>query len=432
MIPARKIRMPVSRKSKTSAPKAVKAASVRGGVKAGSPPAVATGPDSAAARRVLLDLLAIPGVSGKERAVSERIVHWLRGAGCPADAIAFDAAHTKTPLRGEVGNLIVKLPGTLPGPRRLLMAHMDTVPVCLGAKPVVRGGHVVSADPKTGLGGDDRAGVSVVLSTALEILRRGLPHPPLTLLFAIQEEVGLYGARFVKAADLGRPKLAFNFDGGAVEKITVGATGGYRMDIVIEGLASHAGVAPEKGVSAIAIAALAIATLVEQGWHGLVAKDGKRGTSNVGTIQAGAATNVVAESATLRAEARSHDAAFRGRIVKAIEKAFADAARKVRSVDGKAGRVTFDGHLDYEAFRLDAAEPCVVAAQQAVRAVGLTPRLDISNGGLDANWMFANGVPTVTLGCGQMEIHTTQERLDLAAFDHACRAALLLATGGGG
>ena len=410
----------------------MKAASVRGGVKAGSPPAVATGPDSAAARRVLLDLLAIPGVSGKERAVSERIVHWLRGAGCPADAIAFDAAHTKTPLRGEVGNLIVKLPGTLPGPRRLLMAHMDTVPVCLGAKPVVRGGHVVSADPKTGLGGDDRAGVSVVLSTALEILRRGLPHPPLTLLFAIQEEVGLYGARFVKAADLGRPKLAFNFDGGAVEKITVGATGGYRMDIVIEGIASHAGVAPEKGVSAIAIAALAIATLVEQGWHGLVAKDGKRGTSNVGTIQAGAATNVVAESATLRAEARSHDAAFRGRIVKAIEKAFADAARKVRSVDGKAGRVTFDGHLDYEAFRLDAAEPCVVAAQQAVRAVGLTPRLDISNGGLDANWMFANGVPTVTLGCGQMEIHTTQERLDLAAFDHACRAALLLATGGGG
>jgi tripeptide aminopeptidase len=430
MIPARKIRMPVSRKSKTSAPKAVKAASVRGGVKAGSPPAVATGPDSAAARRVLLDLLAIPGVSGKERAVSERIVHWLRGAGCPADAIAFDAAHTKTPLRGEVGNLIVKLPGTLPGPRRLLMAHMDTVPVCLGAQPGGRGGHVVSADPKTGLGGDDRAGVSVVLATALEILRRGLPHPPLTLLFAIQEEVGLYGARFVKAADLGRPKLAFNFDGGAVEKITVGATGGYRMDIVIEGIASHAGVAPEKGVSAIAIAALAIATLVEQGWHGLVAKDGKRGTSNVGTIQAGAATNVVAESATLRAEARSHDAAFRGRIVKAIEKAFADAARKVRSVDGKTGRVTFDGHLDYEAFRLDAAEPCVVAAQHAVRAVGLSPRLDISNGGLDANWMFANGVPTVTLGCGQMEIHTTQERLDLAAFDLACRAALLLATGG--
>ena len=221
-------------------------------------------------------------------------------------AIAFDSAHTKTPVKGNVGNLIVQLPGTLPGPRRLLMAHMDTVPVCLGAKPVVAGKFVKSADPKTGLGGDDRAGVAVVLATAVQILKSKLPHPPLTLMFGIQEEIGLYGARFVKAADLGRPKLAFNFDGGGVEKITVGATGGYRLDISIEGIPSHAGVAPEKGVSAIAIASLAIASLVENGWHGLVEKEGKRGTSNVGVIHAGSATNVVAASATLRAEARGH------------------------------------------------------------------------------------------------------------------------------
>jgi tripeptide aminopeptidase len=386
--------------------------------------------DLATARKIVLDLLAIPGVSGDEKAVAERIVWWLREAGCPAGAIAFDSAHTKTPIKGNVGNLIVQLPGTLPGPRRLLMAHMDTVPVCRGAKPVVKGKVIASADPTTGLGGDDRAGVAVVLATAVQILKSKLPCPPLTLLFAIQEEVGLYGARYVKAADLGRPKLAFNFDGGAVEKVTVGATGGYRMDVTIEGIPAHAGVAPEKGVSAIAIAALAIADLVDQGLHGLVEKDGKRGTTNVGVIRAGAATNVVAESAALRAEARSHDPRFRERMVKAIEKAFTDAAKKVRSVDGRTGKVSFSGQLDYEAFRLEADEPCVVAAQAAVRAIGLVPRLEVSNGGLDANWMFANGVPTVTLGCGQMEIHTTDERLDLAAFEHACRAALLLATGG--
>jgi tripeptide aminopeptidase len=385
--------------------------------------------DLAAARRIVLDLLAIPGVSGDEKAVAERIVKWLRDAGCPPAAIAFDSAHMKTPVKGNVGNLIVNLPGTLPGPRRLLMAHMDTVPVCLGAKPVVAGKVVKSADPKTGLGGDDRAGVAVVLATALHILKSNLPHPPLTLLFAIQEEVGLYGARFVKAADLGRPKLAFNFDGGAVEKITVGATGGYRMDIAIEGIPSHAGVAPEKGVSAIAIASLAIASLVRDGWHGLVEKNGKRGTSNVGVIRAGSATNVVADSATLRAEARGHDPAFRGAIVKAIEKAFADAAKQVKSADGKTGRVKVEGRLDYEAFRLSDDEPCVVAACAAVRDLGLTPRLDISNGGLDANWMAANGVPTVTLGCGQMEIHTTNEKLDLRAFETACEVALRLATG---
>ncbi len=385
--------------------------------------------DLATARRIVLDLLGIPGVSGDEKAVAERIVKWLREAGCPAAAISFDSAHTKTPVKGNVGNLIVQLPGTLPGPRRLLMAHMDTVPVCLGARPVVKGKVIASADPKTGLGGDDRAGVSVVLATAVQLLKSKLPHPPLTLLFAIQEEVGLYGARFVKAADLGRPKLAFNFDGGAVEKITVGATGGYRMDIAIGGIPSHAGVAPEKGVSAIAIASLAIASRVKEGWHGLVEKDGKRGTSNVGVIHAGAATNVVAESATLRAEARGHDTAFRGRIVKAIEKAFADAAKQVKSADGRTGTVKVDGRLDYEAFRLADDEPCVVAAREAVAAIGLSPRLDISNGGLDANWMAANGVPTVTLGCGQTDIHTTDETLEIAAFENACRVALRLATG---
>jgi tripeptide aminopeptidase len=181
-------------------------------------------------------------------------------------------------------------------------------------------------------------------------------------------------------------------------------------------------------VSAIAIASLAIASLVQDGWHGLVTKGGKRGTSNVGVIHAGCATNVVAESATLRAEARSHDPAFRGKIVKAIEAAFQVAAKQVRTADGKVGGVTFSGHLDYEAFRLADDEPCVAAAQEAVRAIGLVPRLDISNGGLDANWMAANGVPTVTLGCGQMEIHTTKEQLDLAAFEAACAAALRLAT----
>ncbi len=386
-------------------------------------------PDLARARRVVLDLLAIPGVSGHEKAVADHVTQRLRKAGCPASAITCDDAHTKTPLEGDVGNLIVRLPGTRPGPRRLLMAHMDTVPVCLGAKPAVKGDFIVSTDPKTGLGGDDRGGVAVVLATALDILERGLDHPPLTLLFAIQEEVGLYGARFVKAADLGRPKLAFNFDGGAAEKITVGATGGYRMDITVEGIPSHAGVAPERGVSAIAIASLAIASLVEDEWHGLVEKQGRRGTSNVGVIHAGAATNVVAESALLRAEARSHYPAFRGRIVKAIEKAFTDAAKRVKSVSGRTGTVSFAGRLDYEAFRLDDDEPCVVAASAAVRAVGLTPRLEVCNGGLDANWMAANGIPTVTLGCGQVDIHTTQERLDLGAFENACRIALRLATG---
>ncbi|MFM8291054.1 MAG: hypothetical protein ACKOC4_05060, partial [Planctomycetia bacterium] len=116
------------RSPKSAAPPRPASRSVRA---AAAKPAPAVAPDLAQARAVVLDLLAIPGVSGNEHAVAARIVKWLRGAGCPAAAIAFDKAHEKTPLKGECGNLIVQLPGTLPGPRRLLMAHMDTVPVCL-------------------------------------------------------------------------------------------------------------------------------------------------------------------------------------------------------------------------------------------------------------------------------------------------------------
>lgn len=377
---------------------------------------------------MVMELMAIPGTSGHEAAVAEYIADKLRAAGASAAAIRRDNAHKKTPIAGEVGNLVFQMPGTVRAPRRLLMAHMDTVPICVGSKPVRKGEIVRSADPKTGLGADDRAGVAVVLNTAIEILHRKLPHPPLTFFFPIQEEVGLHGARHANLALLGKPRLAFNWDGGAAEKVTTAATGGYRLQIEIEGLAAHAGAAPEMGVSAIAIASLAIADLVRDGWHGLIEKGSNRGTSNVGVIHGGEATNVVTDHVELKAEARSHDKKFRKQIVEVIEEAFRNAASHVRNLHGKCGSVRFVGRQDYEAFRLSDNEPSVVAAERAVRAVGLEPQRATSNGGLDANWMTAHGFPTVTLGCGQMQIHTTSEFLDIGAFQRACQVALLLAT----
>ncbi len=205
-----------------------------------------TEPDPAQTEKLVLQLLAIPGPSGNEGAVAEFITKQLRAAGAAATAIRTDKAHRHTPLAGDVGNLVLRLPGTLRGPRRLLMAHMDTVPLCVGSKPVAKDGFVRSADPTTGVGADDRAGAATILSAALHILRHKLPHPPLTFLWTIQEEIGLYGARFVDLPLLGGPQLAFNWDGGNPQRVTTGATGGYRMDIDIRGLASHAGVAPRQ------------------------------------------------------------------------------------------------------------------------------------------------------------------------------------------
>jgi tripeptide aminopeptidase len=237
----------------------------------------------------------------------------------------------------------------------------------------------------------------------------------------------LGGARGSRPVRRG-PKLAFNWDGGDTDKITLGATGAYRLAVEIAGLASHAGGAPEKGISAIAVAALAIASLHKDGWHGDINKNGSHGTSNVGVIEGGVATNVVTDKVRLRAEARSHDPKFRKQIVKAIESAFQKAAGQVKNDAGKTGKVKIETRADYESFLLPDDSPAVLAAEAALRSIGSLPFRAVTNGGLDANWMVTRGIPTVTLGCGQMEIHTVSEKLDVAAYQRACRIALRLAT----
>jgi tripeptide aminopeptidase len=380
------------------------------------------------ALELVTQMMAIPGRSGEEAAIMDFIRGRLIEAGASESALVTDDAHRRTTLKGQTGNLVLKLPGTVRGQRRMLVAHVDTVPICVGSRPVRKGKRIVSADTATGLGADNRSGAALLLTTVMAILRGGIDYPPLTLLWTVQEEVGLHGARLVKLSLLGKPRLAFNFDGGSPAKITIGATGGYRISIDVRGIASHAGGAPAEGVSAIAVASLAISDLVNGGWHGAVDNNGRTGTSNVGVIKGGEATNVVADRVQLRAEARSHDPKFRQRIVKEMHRAFELAAKKVRNNAGKHASVNIDGQLDYESFRLARDEPCVVSAVAAVQAEGREPEIAISNGGLDANWLTARGIPTVTLGCGQRNIHTASEELDIPDFHFARRIALRLAT----
>jgi tripeptide aminopeptidase len=49
---------------------------------------------------------------------------------------------------------------------------------------------------------------------------------------------------------------------------------------------------------------------------------------------------------------------------------------------------------------------------------------------LDANWMAVHGFPAVTLGCGQHDIHTVRERLNVSEYLQGCRVATLLASAG--
>jgi tripeptide aminopeptidase len=384
--------------------------------------------NTSAALRLVTEMMAVPGRSGQERKIHSAVRARLKSLGISSSAIVEDTVFKRSPLGGDSGNLILKLAGTLRGPRRLLMAHLDTVPICVGSKPVRKGDRIVSKDPKTALGADDRAGVSVLLTVLAEIKRRKLPHPPLTFVWPVQEEVGLLGARFMDLKKLGNPELCFNWDGGPSDVATVGATGGVELNIRIEGLASHAGAHPEHGISAIGIAGMAIADLVAAGWHGLVAKGSQTGTSNIGIISGGDATNVVASQLAIKAEVRSHDPQFRGQILAAYKAAFEKAAQTLKNDVGATGRVEFDVFEKYESFRIADDSPVVQKAMRAIELAGLSPAIRITNGGLDANWLTARGYPTVTLGCGQQDAHTVAESLHIPSYLNACRIALALAT----
>lgn len=377
----------------------------------------------------VMELLSVPGVSCEEREIAGKIVEILRRHGLPKKAVVFDNAHKKSPYGGSVGNLIVRLPGTVKAPRRMLSAHIDTVPICRNAKPVRRGNIITSARKGSGVGADNRSGVGALVVAAIEILTRKLPHPPLTFLFSVQEEIGLVGARYVDTRLLGRPKLAFNWDGGPPDCVEIGATGGYHLEIDVRGIPSHAGGRPERGVSAAMIAALAMADLQRHGWFGLVMKRGVRGTSNIGAVHGGEATNVVMDHLHLSGECRSFSVSLRKRIAEAYRKAFQRAARKLVSSEGKRGSASLKCTRKYEAFKLPRHSPNVNEAIRVLHALDLKPALEYSNGGLDANWLAEHGIYAVTLGAGSLDAHTDREKLLLGQFIGGCKVALGLATG---
>jgi tripeptide aminopeptidase len=394
-------------------------------------PALAIDVEQAVER--LLAFLSVEGVTGEEAAIGRTVVQALRDGGVPGSAIRFDRANEKIPLPTQTGNLLVTLPGTRPGPRRLFMTHLDTVPLCAGAKPLRKGNRIVPAGA-TALGGDNRTGVACLVTMAATLLQQGLPHPPLTLLFTVREESGLWGARFVDPDDLGKPAAAFNVDGSSASEVTIGAVGAERWEVEIVGKAAHAGVHPERGISATMVASLALAEVHAEGWFGKVNQKGREGTSNIGSFgghdggSAGVATNVVTDYVHIRGEARSHDSRFVHTITKAYRDAFRHAAGGVRDHRGKGAKVKFRTRLDYYPFRLKETAPVVRQAVAAAERAGLRPSLRVTNGGLDANWLVRHGIPTVTFGAGQNNVHTTDEYVDLAEFARGCRMALALAT----
>lgn len=375
----------------------------------------------------LLDLLAVEGLTGQESKVVEAISKILLAAGVRKSWIKTDDAHTRLGEGYEIGNLIVQLPGTAMGaPRIMFSAHLDTVPLCKGAVPMVEGDRIV-AKGNTGLGGDDRSGCAAMVTLAETLLKHKIPHPPITLLFPIAEENGLHGSRMARFEDLGRPAMGFNLDGQCPNELVIGAMSAMRWRAEITGISTHAGLAPHKGISAGLIGSKAMAAVAKQGYFGRIVKGKRTGTSNLGSIAGGQASNQVMDQAVFTGECRSHKAAFLAHIVEVYRAAFAKAVQETPNADGKLGSVVFTTVGDYQAFRLKKSAPCFRIAAKAVEALGMVPNPMVMDAGLDANNFNEKGLPTVTLGTGSHHFHQRDEYVEIPEYLTACEVLLNIA-----
>ncbi|HVF67324.1 MAG TPA: M20/M25/M40 family metallo-hydrolase [Pyrinomonadaceae bacterium] len=354
-------------------------------------------------KNLLLELVQIDSVSREEREVAQRIKQLCEEMGAE---VFIDDAGSK--VGGNTGNVIARFPGTFPDAEPIMMsAHMDTVVPGRGVKPIVEG-DIIRTDGSTVLGGDDKSGCAVILETIRCLQEQNVPHAPIDAVFSICEEVGLLGAKHLDMSKV-RAKYGIVFDSDDPGFLFTKGPSADHFEIKIHGLESHAGVAPELGISAIRVAAEAIMNMK------LFRIDGET-TANIGVIRGGEATNIITNLVTLKGEARSLDdaklAAQTAHIIKCCE----DAAAKYEvTVDGVTTKARVESHVTREYHAMDVSDESRVVklVLEAASRMGLKVETLASGGGCDANIFNKRGIECANLGTGMRAIHTVKEWLDV-------------------
>ena len=363
-----------------------------------------------------LDLASISSMSRREGAIARRLESILKGMGA---SVEVDDAGEK--VGGETGNILARFAGTKPGaPPFLLSAHMDTVGPAEKIHLVVEG-DIVRTDRTTVLGGDDKAGI-VAIFEAIRVLREErIPHGDIEVVLSICEETGLLGA---KHFDTGRLKakrgLVLDVDG--VCELITRAPVANRVSFTVIGLEAHAGICPERGLSAIQIASEAIAGMK-------LGRVDAETTANLGIMQGGLATNIVPTRVIVHGETRSLSVekleAQTGHMRRRFEEA---AARHMVRLEGTEHRARVDIKVERQYERLDVADTARVVTLVAGAASGLGKsfRTRATGGGSDANVYTTRGIEIANLACGMRDIHTVNEWVDLK--DLQTTASLVLET----
>ena len=296
----------------------------------------------------------------------------------------------------------------------LLCAHTDTVRPTPGMEPVIHDG-AVHTDGSSVLGADDKAAVAAIMEAIEAITDEGTAHPPVELLFTVGEDVGHIGSKAFDVTAV-RSRMAFIPDvDGPVGGVILASPWSETLRVTFRGRAAHAGTEPESGRSAVQMAARAIDRM-------RLGRVDAQTTANVGVISGGEESNIIPASADLKLQVRSLDeGAFQAHRAHLLE-----CCRR--------GAEAFDGGIEAESvnsttgYRFTPEDAVVQRAQLAIRAAGLTPRLETSGGTSDANEFNAKGLPTAVISVGYRDIHTNQESMpldELERLTRVCRALML-------
>ena len=352
-----------------------------------------------------LQLVQINSPSGFEAACGRYCAEALRALGFD---VHFDDSAAST--GSDTGNLVAELPGTVPGVLAL-SAHLDCVEPCRGIRPSVVDG-IVSSDGATVLGADDKAGLAASIETFRRLIESSEPRPTLKALFTVQEELGLVGAKELAPGDVSCDLCLVLDAEGQPGGIVTAAPTHYTFAAEFRGRASHAGVAPENGTSAILMATNAIGRM-------RLGRLDESSTANVGTIKGGTATNVVAARCDVTGECRSRSRAR-------VEEIRAEMhAAMVAAAEEAGGKLDIVWKLEYEGFLYAEDHPLVRLVSDACRDAGVEPSMFATGGGSDANVLAGMGVPALALACGMQGVHGTNERIavkDLEALTDICLA----------
>lgn len=366
--------------------------------------------------KTFLDLVQIDSPTKKEAAMADHIEKLLAPLGIKTWR---DNAGEK--IGGNCGNLHVRVPASASSsPALLFSAHLDAVMPCVGIKPRVDDG-VIRSDGTTVLSADDKAGVTAIIETLRCVKESGMPHGPIEIIFDVSEETGLLGANQVDLSTV-TAQCAFVLDGEELDRIVYRAPSANRMNYEIDGVAAHAGMCPERGVSAIEVFAEAVSKMK----LGRLDPDS---TANIGTVNAGRATNIVADKLTATAEARSHSNDVLDAQTRHMSQCFEDAVKRfTKTVDGKKVAPVFRAQVrrEFNAMNVPFDNLAYKLAFEAGQALGINMQPMSIGGGTNANVYNEKGLPAVVIGCGMKEEHTNSEHVYIRDLEMSAKLCLMI------